>query len=58
MIACIRKGDLMPNQYARYMKQIEVNQSYIRKWLSPSPVNNSTWVALVVSTMPVNDFSY
>ena len=34
MIACIRKGDLMPNQYARYMKQIEVNQSYIRKWVS------------------------
>ena len=37
----------MPEKYARYMQQIEANQSYIKKWLSPSPVNNSTWVALV-----------
>ncbi len=49
----------------RYFKQVETNQSYIRKcvdvmnnpplslkcsgrWLSPSPVNTSTWVALIV----------
>lgn len=33
------------------MRQIDANQSYIRKWLSPSPVNNSTWVALVDAEM-------
>ncbi|GJE87861.1 histidine kinase [Phanerochaete sordida] len=51
LISCIRKGELSPEQYARYMRQIDANQNYIRKWLSPSPVNNSTWVALVDAEM-------
>ncbi|KIP05676.1 hypothetical protein PHLGIDRAFT_128752 [Phlebiopsis gigantea 11061_1 CR5-6] len=51
MISCIRKGEITPQQYARYSHQIDENQTYIRKWLSPSPVNNSTWVALVDAEM-------
>ncbi|PSS37163.1 hypothetical protein PHLCEN_2v1036 [Hermanssonia centrifuga] len=51
MIDCIRKGELPPNRYTQYMKQIETNQSYIRKWISPSPINNSAWVALVDAEM-------
>ncbi|KAI0700426.1 histidine kinase [Cytidiella melzeri] len=47
MIDCIRNGHLPQHTCERYMTQIEANQSYIRKWLSPSPVNNSAWIALV-----------
>ncbi|KAI0809255.1 histidine kinase [Irpex lacteus] len=47
LIDCIRNGHLSQETYERYMEQIEANQSYLRKWLSPSPVNNSTWIALV-----------
>ncbi|KAI0090021.1 histidine kinase [Irpex rosettiformis] len=47
LIDCIRNEQLSQDTYERYMDQIEANQSYIRKWLSPSPVNNSTWIALV-----------
>ena len=49
MISCIREEDLSPPTRNRYLRQIDTNQSYIRKWLSPSAVNNSTWVAIVVS---------
>ncbi|EKM60729.1 uncharacterized protein PHACADRAFT_155836 [Phanerochaete carnosa HHB-10118-sp] len=51
LTSCIRKADLNAEQYGRYMRQIDANQSYIRKWLSSSPVNNSTWVALVDAEM-------
>ncbi|KZT06226.1 histidine kinase [Laetiporus sulphureus 93-53] len=47
MIQCIRKGDIGLEDRKRYMRQIELNQAYVRKWLSPSPVNTSAWVALV-----------
>ncbi|KAG5723159.1 Peroxide stress-activated histidine kinase mak2 [Termitomyces sp. T112] len=47
MIACIRRGSLSEGDRQRYSSQITENQAYIRKWLSPSPVNTSTWVALV-----------
>ncbi|OSD05781.1 histidine kinase [Trametes coccinea BRFM310] len=47
LIQCLRKGDLSPEERTRYFKQVEANQGYIRKWLSPSPVNTSTWVALI-----------
>ncbi|TDL28897.1 histidine kinase [Rickenella mellea] len=47
MIGCIRKGHMSDDRRTRYQKQIELNQTYNRKWLSPSPVNNSAWVALI-----------
>ncbi|KAG6891107.1 hypothetical protein C0995_014197 [Termitomyces sp. Mi166 len=47
MIACIRSGRLSEADRQRYLSQITENQAYNRKWLSPSPVNTSTWVALV-----------
>ncbi|CDO70926.1 hypothetical protein BN946_scf184829.g34 [Trametes cinnabarina] len=47
LIQCLRRGDLSQEERTRYFKQVEANQSYIRKWLSPSPVNTSTWVALI-----------
>ncbi|KAI1786301.1 histidine kinase [Ganoderma leucocontextum] len=51
LIHCLRQGNLPPEERAHYFKQIETNQSYIRKWLSPSPVNTSTWVALIDAEM-------
>ncbi|KII94402.1 hypothetical protein PLICRDRAFT_695401 [Plicaturopsis crispa FD-325 SS-3] len=47
MIACIRKDNLTQDLRSDYLKQIDLNQAFIRKWLSPSPVNTSTWVSLV-----------
>ncbi|KAH8086606.1 histidine kinase [Cristinia sonorae] len=51
MITCIREENLSTAARARFLKQIDANQSYIRKWLSPSAVNNSTWVAIVDAEM-------
>ncbi|KAI0793300.1 histidine kinase [Abortiporus biennis] len=51
MIACIREGMISTTDRNRYLRQIDTNQSYIRKWLSPSAVNTSTWVALVDAEM-------
>ncbi|RXW16010.1 hypothetical protein EST38_g9848 [Candolleomyces aberdarensis] len=51
MIACIRKGGLSGNLRAKYFSQIKLNQAYIRKWLSASPVNTSTWVAIIDAEM-------
>ncbi|KAF5355680.1 hypothetical protein D9756_004007 [Leucocoprinus leucothites] len=46
LIACIRRG--VPMQFrARYLKQVQANQVYLKRWVSPSPVNTSAWVALV-----------
>lgn len=47
LIACIRT--FKPSQEAKlaYLKQVDHNQKYIRRWLSPSPVNNATWVGIV-----------
>ncbi|EGO28466.1 STKc type histidine kinase [Serpula lacrymans var. lacrymans S7.9] len=47
LIACLREGKTPEGQRDRYMGQLRLNQSYVRKWLSPSPINTSTWVALV-----------
>ncbi|EPQ61132.1 hypothetical protein GLOTRDRAFT_113578 [Gloeophyllum trabeum ATCC 11539] len=47
LIACMRDTALPVNIRERYMKQVEKNHSFLRKWLSPSPVNNSAWVALI-----------
>ncbi|KAF7784549.1 hypothetical protein Agabi119p4_714 [Agaricus bisporus var. burnettii] len=46
MVACLRRrvpGDLRE----KYIKQIESNQKFLRRWLSPSPTNASIWIALV-----------
>lgn len=47
MIQCLRHGSIPPMQQEKYMKQIEANQRYIRAWVSPSPINNSVWHALI-----------
>ncbi|KAF6766466.1 dual-domain HisK/Mak2 protein kinase [Ephemerocybe angulata] len=51
MIACIRKGSLSSATRSKYFGQIKLNQAYIRKWLSASPVNTSTWVAIIDAEM-------
>ncbi|KAG2023171.1 atypical/HisK protein kinase [Coprinopsis cinerea AmutBmut pab1-1] len=51
MIACIRMGRLTNETRAKYFSQIKLNQIYIRKWLSSSPVNTSAWVAIVDAEM-------
>ena len=64
LIECVRKGRLAPDVREKYMDQVEKNAIYIKKyvllsnpklklkipsrWLSPSPVNNSAWIALIV----------
>ncbi|KAL5518690.1 CHK1 [Sanghuangporus vaninii] len=47
IIHCIRNGVVSIAQREIYLRQVGLNQEYIRKWLEPSPVNNSTWLALV-----------
>ncbi|CAA7259981.1 unnamed protein product [Cyclocybe aegerita] len=47
MIACIRNGLTSADERTLYLSQIQANQVHIRKWLSPSPVNAGTWVALI-----------
>ncbi|KAI9509850.1 hypothetical protein F5148DRAFT_1275037 [Russula earlei] len=47
MIACIREEYVTEDESGRYLEQIAANQTYIRRWLSASPVNTSTWVTLV-----------
>ncbi|KAF8272384.1 histidine kinase [Lactarius quietus] len=47
MIDCIRDEYVAEDQRYRYLEQVAANQAYIRRWLSASPVNTSTWVALV-----------
>ncbi|KAI0320977.1 histidine kinase [Amylostereum chailletii] len=47
LVACIREGLISGDEEVSYLKQVHANQNYVRKWLSPSPVNNSVWVALV-----------
>ncbi|KAJ7748524.1 hypothetical protein DFH07DRAFT_747280 [Mycena maculata] len=47
LIGCIRAGTLSDDLRRRYLDQVQLNQRFISKWRSPSPVNTSTWVALV-----------
>ncbi|KAH9964567.1 hypothetical protein BC827DRAFT_1265837 [Russula dissimulans] len=47
MIACIREEYVTDDERGRYLEQITANQTYIRRWLSASPVNTSTWITLV-----------
>ncbi|KAJ7022028.1 hypothetical protein C8F04DRAFT_1139170 [Mycena alexandri] len=47
MIGCLRAGILSDETRRRYLDQVHLNQKYISRWRSPSPVNTSTWVALV-----------
>ncbi|KAF8746288.1 hypothetical protein AX14_000082 [Amanita brunnescens Koide BX004] len=45
--ARLREGEISGHRRNALISQISKNQAYIKKWLSPSPVNVSTWVALV-----------
>ncbi|EJD55247.1 hypothetical protein AURDEDRAFT_140870 [Auricularia subglabra TFB-10046 SS5] len=47
LIQCARMSRTTDKQKQDILEQIELNQTFIRKWVSPSPVNNSTWVALI-----------
>ncbi|KZV95615.1 STKc type histidine kinase [Exidia glandulosa HHB12029] len=47
LIQCCRMPRTNDKQREAYLEQVELNQSYIRKWVSPSPVNTGTWVAIV-----------
>ncbi|KAH7929368.1 dual-domain HisK/Mak2 protein kinase [Leucogyrophana mollusca] len=47
LIASLRTGNLSSEDRSRYLKQVDLNQAFVRKWLSPSPVNTGAWVALV-----------
>ncbi|KAI0047651.1 histidine kinase [Auriscalpium vulgare] len=47
MIYCLREGYIGIDAHERYIRQVNDNQSYIRKWLSPSPINTMMWIALV-----------
>ncbi|PVF96145.1 hypothetical protein CPB86DRAFT_523058 [Serendipita vermifera] len=42
MIQCIRHGSIPQMQQMKYLKQIEINQQYIR-----APINNNIWHALI-----------
>ncbi|KAJ7480148.1 hypothetical protein B0H11DRAFT_2026757 [Mycena galericulata] len=47
LISCLRAGNVSDDIRRRYLDQVNLNQRYISRWRSPSPVNTSTWVALV-----------
>jgi hypothetical protein len=63
LIGCLRAGNPSDDVRRRYLEQVRLNQKYISRcrrsllslgrnlhllrWRSPSPVNTSTWVALV-----------
>ncbi|KAI0028278.1 histidine kinase [Vararia minispora EC-137] len=47
LITCVRDGGTSQATAVHYLEQVQANQAYLRKWLSPSPVNNSMWIALV-----------
>ncbi|KAK7064662.1 histidine kinase [Favolaschia claudopus] len=47
LISCLRVGDPPEDVRRRYLDQVSLNQRYISRWRSPSPVNTSTWLALV-----------
>ncbi|KAJ8091389.1 Chk1 protein kinase [Marasmius tenuissimus] len=47
MVACIRQGVVGTADRDLYLKQVKINQEFIKKWVSSSPTNTSTWVAIV-----------
>ncbi|KAF7367339.1 Histidine kinase [Mycena sanguinolenta] len=47
LLGCLRAGNPSEDIRRRYLDQVHLNQKYISRWRSPSPVNTSTWVALV-----------
>src|SRR5258708_6074765 len=48
LIQCLWNDSIPKDQRNRYLHQVQLNQEYLRRWISPSPVNNSTWHALIV----------
>jgi hypothetical protein len=51
MIACLRKVNAIGQNHDAYLLQIRENQTFIKKWLSASPINTSVWVSLVDAEM-------
>ncbi|KAJ7275535.1 histidine kinase [Mycena haematopus] len=47
LIGWLRAANPSEDIRRQYLEQVRLNQQYISKWRSPSPVNTSTWVALV-----------
>ncbi|KAI0294831.1 histidine kinase [Russula brevipes] len=47
MIACLREEHVTEDERGRYFEQVAANQTYIRRWLSASPVNTSAWITLI-----------
>ncbi|KAG7090785.1 hypothetical protein E1B28_009870 [Marasmius oreades] len=47
MIDCIRRGIVSETDRELYLKQVNINQEFIKKWVSSSPINTSTWVAII-----------
>ncbi|TRM62878.1 histidine kinase [Schizophyllum amplum] len=47
MISRLRDGNLEEDETTVYRKQIQTNKSLILRWASPSPVNTTTWIALI-----------
>ncbi|KAG1716795.1 hypothetical protein ID866_393 [Astraeus odoratus] len=51
LIACVRRQDLTSETRSRYLDQVVKNQTFLRRWLSSSPVNIGAWIALVEAEM-------
>ncbi|KAK7468476.1 Chk1 protein kinase [Stygiomarasmius scandens] len=47
MISCLRQGQVSEKTRKLYLDQININMEFIKKWSFSSPINTSTWVALV-----------
>ncbi|KAL1747326.1 histidine kinase [Schizophyllum fasciatum] len=47
MISRLRDNNLEEEEVIVYKKQIQTNKSFILRWASPSPVNTTTWIALI-----------
>ncbi|KAI5897382.1 histidine kinase [Schizophyllum commune H4-8] len=47
MISRLRDNNLSEAEVIVYKKQIQTNKSFILRWASPSPVNTTTWIALI-----------
>ncbi|KAF9258589.1 dual-domain HisK/Mak2 protein kinase [Marasmius fiardii PR-910] len=47
MIACIRQRIVSASDRELYLHQVNLNQEFIKKWVSSSPINTGTWVAII-----------
>lgn len=51
LVDCVRRGNLDEKTRLLYVTQVVKNQTFTRRWLSSSPVNTGTWIALVEAEM-------